>query len=482
MTVEIDVSNGLSLEEWLKNDEVGELQSDLEKRIIEFLFNNDLSEFEFQQRIEQLAWIGSTPNDRPALEREIVQLNISSDGEILPCGLKKLWKCTCKVAHFIADHKFEILVGAAICATGIGIAAVTGYTVTATVAGVAVAGAGSVFARENKPNPRIPQGPLPSSKEEIALLQQPLSSLPKLNLPSSVNELLVTADGIWANGQFYPNNDLMQHSIIAQLPDLKIFPPTHAAEVPQSVHSGRTDEAQPPISQPFSIPGKQNPRCHIGWINGINNTFAESKESGKYLQGLTNGLTIAGIYNCSHTPVVDVLEAALLNYSGYSPLTAALLQKDWKSFHEANADRPNARLLQICHSQGAIHVKNALEGVAQEIRDRVIVIAIAPAAIVPRRLCFKSFNYASEKDIVYKFEPSAPRPIESITLDDVMIPTFGKAMDHRDELIILQPHSGAKGIDHEFQSPTFLGRLEKRLEDYNQRGGEYLPEEKGKLE
>ena len=111
----------------------------------------------------------------------------------------------------------EILAGAALCATGIGIAAVTGYSLSLAAGGVVVAGAGSIFHTDDTPSPQFPRTSPPSSKEEIALATQQLPfSLPQVILPSSTTELLVTAEGIWANGQFYPNTELMQRSPIAE--------------------------------------------------------------------------------------------------------------------------------------------------------------------------------------------------------------------------------------------------------------------------
>ncbi len=336
--------------------------------------------------------------------------------------------------------------------------------------------------------------------------------LPPLELPSSPDGFLVTSTGIWANGQFYSNKELLQHSLFAQEltrsnlsigtspkpPEANIphIPETRenvseqafpSPNFPQSSETPCTSPTRPETSflevaqgftsRKFTLHGTQNSRGHIGWINGINNTLADSTQSGAYLQGLANGHTVSGIYNCTHGPVLDVLEAVLLNYMGISPNTAKLLQSEWTIFHEANADRPNARLLQVCHSQGAIDVSNALEHSPPEIRDRVIVVAIAPAAIVPDEICFKSFNYASEKDFVHKFGPIRPGRL----VDDVILPDFKEEpIDYRDQLIILSAHPDAVGIDHAFQSPTFQEVLRKALENYDQRGGEYLPEEKGR--
>lgn len=232
-------------------------------------------------------------------------------------------------------------------------------------------------------------------------------------------------------------------------------------------------------SAKFIVGGNRSPSGHILWINGINNSFEESRASGSYIQSLSGGETVTGIYNFSHGPIADLFKTAFINHMGFSPITALLLQKEWEAFHVANANRPNLKILQVCHSQGAIHVKNALQNSPQEIRDRIIVVAIAPAAIVPAELCFQSYNYGSEKDFIPKLSPV--RPLQPI--DDVIIPRFEKeTATYRDELILLSPHPLAENFDHSFQSPTYLEALENRLEDYKLHGGEYLPQEKGSIE
>lgn len=271
------------------------------------------------------------------------------------------------------------------------------------------------------------------------------------------------------------------HPHFAPSPPQKLTLP----EMPDVATGSRPKHTYPlepghPISHRFILPGSENTRGQIGWINGICNTLEESTNSGLYIQKLAGGHTISGIYNHTHTPIVDLAESCFLNHYGYSPITAELLQAEWKLFHEKNADSPNLKLLQICHSQGAIHVKNALQGSPQEIRDRIIVAAVAPAAVVPKHLCFQSYNWASERDIVYKFEPPPPREIESLTLDDVLIPRFKDPLPHQAELVILPAHPEATGIDHGIQSPTFREDLQDILDEYRQHQGEYLPSEKGK--
>lgn len=106
--------------------------------------------------------------------------------------------------------------------------------------------------------------------------------------------------------------------------------------------------------------------------------------------------------------------------------------------------------------------KNTLQSLPKEVRNRAIVIAIAPGAIVPNELGYKSFNYASEKDIVHLGE---------VVHDRILRPKHGliKALsgdtNHRDELIILEAHPDATGPDHDLQSPTFEVVIIKHLKD-----------------
>ena len=126
-----------------------------------------------------------------------------------------------------------------------------------------------------------------------------------------------------------------------------------------------------------------------------------------------------------------------------------LLLENWTEFHKQNVDRPHAKYLQFCHSQGAIQMKNALMHAPKEIRDRVIVVAIAPAAVVSKELCYQSYNYASKKDIVPFGELAFAGALS--TNEYSTSPVLEMAMEHHEELIILEPHPDATEMDHNFQ-------------------------------
>ena len=222
-------------------------------------------------------------------------------------------------------------------------------------------------------------------------------------------------------------------------------------------------------SHVFSTDGKNNPACRIGGINGINTSLDSASDHANYLKNLSDGQSIEWVYNNSHGAIADLLVEVPLNYSGISPNTAHLLTKTWETFYQENLHNPKAKYLQFCHSQGAIHVKNALENTPQEIKDRLIIVAIAPGAIISRKSCFKSYNYASKKDIV----PYGELFFAGLNDPEIKKELLAATLERYKELKLLEPHPDASGLDHDFQSPTYKNVIQKLLEQHILSGGIY---------
>ena len=228
------------------------------------------------------------------------------------------------------------------------------------------------------------------------------------------------------------------------------------------------------LSKYFKTEGNSREDTLITCINGMNNTYEEAIRNAEHIRALCPGNPcIEGIYNHTNGKLIDFFEIFTFNYKGYSPITKGLLIQKWSAFHEKNKDRPNAKILHFCHSQGAIHTKNALMGLPKEIRDRIIVIAIAPAEVVPKVLCYNSFNYASETDIVPDGEILmswfANSHIES-DREEFLINPF----EIQSELIRLKRHEDATDkLDHGFQSPTFDEKINFHLKNYETHAGAY---------
>jgi hypothetical protein len=112
--------------------------------------------------------------------------------------------------------------------------------------------------------------------------------------------------------------------------------------------------------------------------------------------------------------------------------------------HLIKTRNPTAKFLEICRSGGATQIKTALEHSSELVRQRIIVLAIAPSVIIPDELCFKSYNYMSRRDFV--------------TITD--IPGLIK---YGGQLKLLKPHPDAGLHDHAFLSPTFKENIQLHI-------------------
>jgi hypothetical protein len=220
------------------------------------------------------------------------------------------------------------------------------------------------------------------------------------------------------------------------------------------------------VSTRFTTEGRRRAGFQIGGINGMNVSLEEAKGHAEYLKGFTPELAIDWVHNCSHTSLIDALEIPL-NYLGCSPNTVELLQKNWGEFHDENRDRPHARYLQFCHSQGAIHTLNAIAATPEEIRARLMIVAIAPADVIPREVCYSVQNIGSKKDVVPNgrlaflsfFDPGEVGNSKLVEM----------ALENRQQLVSLPVHPEVGwGLDHGFQSPTFEERIRSIIEEYLQ--------------
>lgn len=225
------------------------------------------------------------------------------------------------------------------------------------------------------------------------------------------------------------------------------------------------------ISRSFITPGSRQSSCRIGGINGINISLDDAIGHASYLSSFTPNHSVEWVYNHSNGPLTDLAEIISLNYLGQSPNTGKLLRENWLEFHEQNMGNPHAKYLQFCHSQGTIHVRNELVKLPKEIRDRIIVVAIAPAAIVPRELCYDSFNYASKKDIVHVGEVIFAGAMDSKEYGTSKFVEM--VYETREQLILLEPHPDATDIDHGLQSPTFKKQIEYHIKFHLESKGEY---------
>ena len=127
-------------------------------------------------------------------------------------------------------------------------------------------------------------------------------------------------------------------------------------------------------SSPFEVGSFDLPNGAIGFINGINNELPQATLSARQLSQYAQGAKIYSIHNATRNLVVDVLECGL-GHKGFHTPPVQLLKNKWKRLIASHG--PQAKFLEICHSGGADHLKNALLISPESVRQRIIALAIA---------------------------------------------------------------------------------------------------------
>ena len=427
--------------------------SDFHRRIQARIMNLLLSD-SFDGLALQFAWIGSS--DRNAIAQEINEI---VNGQVVQVGFKK------SASQFWKKHKKEILIGGAIVGvvTTIAIIAIcSGGTATgaAAVGGKAIDSLNDKLCRKDPPKkihqPKPPQTQLVFNEKgasiggEFASYTDLLQNKP-LDAPSSNNNLFSKDISLPVHEKNWVSNflEIIGKSIIEN-PDL--FDPN----APLPSHE---------LSSDFFTPGEKASWLGIGGINGMNTTQKEAVEHAHHLAKFAQGHSIDWVYNRSHGPVVDVLEIFTLNLPGASPNTSDLLLKNWTSFHNQNLDRPDAKFLQMCHSQGAIHVRNALARAPEEIRNRVMVEAFAPGALIKDNLCFQVRHYACKGDAI----PHGEIAYAGVTRGPII---YMDVVENHKNIIWVEQHPETKS-PHDFQNPAFDEIKKNIVESHILRQGEY---------
>jgi hypothetical protein len=152
----------------------------------------------------------------------------------------------------------------------------------------------------------------------------------------------------------------------------------------------------------YDVPGKSPLRGQIGFVNGMNLTpRAAFYDAYRLWQSACQGNRLTCVYSATKGGW-DYL-GGLYAQKGIVLPASRLLIHQWAEFLTRE---PHARFLQICASRGAIEVQAALLCLPEEIRKRIIVIAIAPAYLIPSTACYRAVNLVIEEDPVPILSPN----------------------------------------------------------------------------
>ena len=228
----------------------------------------------------------------------------------------------------------------------------------------------------------------------------------------------------------------LQETATSRLPRVR-----HCANF-ESLHS-KDNEG---YSRLFDLGLPESEDMEIGYINGMNNTFEEAQETIRYMSKLAGGRNVHAVYNAAHGTLGDLKECRLgLSCVATEPVRQ--LHKMWNSFFKRSSKK--AKFLMVCHSQGAIHVRNALLDYPKELRDRILVVAIAPGGYIYKESCGDVFHYRANwwRDFVPRLDLAGARR-------------------ERETIVTLESHPNASFFDHSFMSPTYEKNLTQHIQGY----------------
>ncbi len=186
------------------------------------------------------------------------------------------------------------------------------------------------------------------------------------------------------------------------------------------------------------------PEGTIVFVNGMHADFSTCLKYAEKISDYADGSNVHLLYNASQGFQADLLEC-LLNTFGIRTPPVDLFLRFVTEYHRKN---PSRKIFVVCHSQGALIVRKALESLSQTIRDRLIIRSFGGASVIENELCSDSKNYYGQKD-------------------RLMRPFFrgGRA----DTEILATAYPGA--LEHEFAAPVYQQALREEVRAFVQKTG-----------
>ena len=208
---------------------------------------------------------------------------------------------------------------------------------------------------------------------------------------------------------------------------------------------GLTWESKKKTSHFYEVGEKENPKVRVNFINGILESKEKSENNAKIVSNALGGAKVHGVYNASQG-VHDIVEAGL-GQLGVVTEPVDRLHESWNAFFDQEGLDSDAILVQVCHSQGATHTRNALIGYDEEKRKRIHVIAVAPASYISNDLCGKVVHLVSNRDIVPLIHLKGARRCPETT-------------------VILERQKDTSPLDHHLRETTYTQGLHEQLAEY----------------
>ncbi len=186
----------------------------------------------------------------------------------------------------------------------------------------------------------------------------------------------------------------------------------------------------------FSVGHVEVPNRGVGFMPGILNDKKGTSESSNYISTLIGGVKLDVYHNSTHGVGLDLAECDF-GKKNIATTPVQLLHRGWSDFFAKN---PNGYYLMYCHSQGAIHVMNALITFDRELAKRIQVVAIAPGAYIYEQSCGSVVHYRAKSSLRDPIAHGSDKP---------------GAIREAETIREVASHWDAPYLDHTILSPTY---------------------------
>ena len=138
----------------------------------------------------------------------------------------------------------------------------------------------------------------------------------------------------------------------------------------------------------------------VGFLNGVGNGYNDCLESSTHLGILLNHnvmITHSGTFG----PFYDY-ERYLCARFGFTCEITTKIHESWNRYFDKN---PDGYIFWVCHSRGAVDTANALATFSEELRQRIVVVAVAPGGLIDPNLCHSVVHLIASEDLVPRLDP-----------------------------------------------------------------------------
>lgn len=188
-----------------------------------------------------------------------------------------------------------------------------------------------------------------------------------------------------------------------------------------------------------------NPDLGVGFSNGMSTTWDYGFGSAKYISDLGGGYKVDFVHNPSRNMICDTTRFTLSSAFLWATPVVDEIHAKWNNFFSMASK--HGIYLQYCHSEGVNNVRNALMSYPEELRNRIIVVAIAPSVYIDKKYCSSVMHVESIRDIVPNFDTEGRKRC-------------------RDTITTLSPHAEAPLLDHDFRSKTYKDTINRTINEH----------------